>query len=65
MNFLRSLFATILVAIFGAIVLRGAPGTPIASAGAFSAIFFIATASLAAAFVAMFLLEAKPLRTLA
>ena len=63
MNFLRSLFATILVTVFGAIVLRGAPGAAIASAGAFRTIFFIAAASLVAAFITMFILEERPLRT--
>jgi EmrB/QacA subfamily drug resistance transporter len=63
MNFLRSLLATILVTVFGAIVLRGPPGAAIASSGAFRTIFFIAAASLIAAFVAMLILEERPLRT--
>ena len=63
MNFLRSLLATIFVTVFGAIVLRGAPGTAIASTGEFSTIFFISAASLIAAFVTMFILEERPLRT--
>jgi EmrB/QacA subfamily drug resistance transporter len=63
MNFLRSLFATILVTIFGAIVLRGTPGTAVASASGFRTIFFLAAASLIGAFMTMYLLEEKPLRT--
>jgi EmrB/QacA subfamily drug resistance transporter len=62
MNFLRSLFATMLVTIFGAIVLRGGPGAAVAPASAFRIIFFMGAASLAATFVMMFLLEERPLR---
>jgi EmrB/QacA subfamily drug resistance transporter len=69
MNFTRSLYATVLVAVFGALVtdISAAGGVvaatgPLAAAG-FQMIFLAAAASLAAAFVAMWLLEEKPLRT--
>jgi MFS family permease len=73
MNFVRNLFATILVAVFGAIVLSGGatvvPGSgdssPITSeaALAFSRVFLAATASLALAFVGLVLMAEKPLQT--
>ncbi len=63
LNFLRSLYATILVAIFGAITLRGGAGTTVASAGAFQIVFAIAALTLAGAFIAMWLIEEKPLQT--
>jgi EmrB/QacA subfamily drug resistance transporter len=73
MNFVRNLFATILVAVFGAIVLSGGatvvPGSggpaPITSeaALAFSHVFLAATASLALAFVGLVLMAEKPLQT--
>ena len=73
MNFVRNLFATILVAVFGAIVLSGGatvvPGSggtaPAASeaALAFSRVFLAATASLALAFVGLLLMAEKPLQT--
>ena len=59
--FLRSLYSTILVAIFGAIVLRGAPGA--ALIGSFQLIFIIAAVTLTSAFVAMYMIEEKPLNT--
>jgi len=63
MNFLRSLTATILVAGFGAITLKGS-GTVVAdSAWRFQIAFGIAAASMALALVAMWLLEEKPLNT--
>jgi EmrB/QacA subfamily drug resistance transporter len=61
MSFLRSLFATVLVAIFGAIVLRGPLGAAQPSAEGFQIIFIVAAASLAVSFVAMALIEEKPL----
>jgi hypothetical protein len=61
MNFLRSLFATILIAIFGAIVLRGPLGAAQATAEGFQIIFAIAAASLVISFIAMVMLEEKPL----
>jgi EmrB/QacA subfamily drug resistance transporter len=72
MNFTRTLIATIMIAIFGAVVLAHAPigverGTlsqdflGSASVATFSAIFFAIAAVLAASFLAIFLLEEKPL----
>jgi MFS family permease len=72
MNFVRTLIATILIAIFGAVVLAHAPigaepGTlsadflGSASVATFSAIFFTIAAVLAASFLAIFLLEEKAL----
>jgi MFS family permease len=61
MNFLRSLFATVLVAIFGAITLKS-----VATAGsvvAFQIVFIVAAASLTVAAIAMLLLEERPLNT--
>lgn len=66
MNFTRSLYATVLVAVFGALVSDlAATGGAGAAGGAtgFQMIFIAAAASLVAAFVAMLLLEEKPLRT--
>ncbi len=76
MSFCRTLMGTILVAIFGAIVLAGAPaGSASAAAGAqslagiagtsaaaFAVVFFAAAGMLTVAFVAMLLLEEKPLQ---
>ena len=68
MNFTRNLYGTILIAVFGAIVLAG----PEVSGGAvlaedpahgFAVVFVIAAASLAAALVSLALLEQKPLRS--
>lgn len=72
MNFLRTLVATIMIAIFGAIVLANAPvgaraetlsqsflGS--ASVTTFSTVFLAIAATLAASFLALFLLEEKPL----
>jgi MFS family permease len=72
MNFTRTLIATILVAIFGAIVLAHAPvgargGTlshdflGAASVATFSVVFFAIAAMLVVSFLAVFLLEEKPL----
>jgi EmrB/QacA subfamily drug resistance transporter len=73
MNFVRNLFATILVAVFGAIVLSGgavvAPGSSgqafaaNAAAVAFSRVFLAATVSLVVAFVGLLLMAEKPLQT--
>jgi MFS family permease len=67
MNFSRTLYATILVAVFGAFVTdlsagSGAASAPLAVTG-FQMIFLAAAASLSIAFVATLLLEEKPLRT--
>jgi EmrB/QacA subfamily drug resistance transporter len=71
MNFSRNLFATMLIAVFGAIVLAGAPaGQSLGSAFgaadpavAFSRLFFVAAASMALALIAIVVMEEKPLRT--
>jgi hypothetical protein len=75
MNFSRNLFATILVAVFGAIVLAGMPLVePVGSLGAirtlagtppqtFAHVFFTAAGTLTIALVSMVLLEEKPLQT--
>ena len=72
MNFVRTLIATILIAIFGAIVLAHAPlgaerGTlsqdflGSASVTTFSAVFLAIAGTLAISFLSVFLLEEKPL----
>jgi EmrB/QacA subfamily drug resistance transporter len=65
MNFSRNLYATMLIAVFGAIVLAGSPsGQPLGgSAVAYGRAFWVAAASFSAAFIALFLMEQKPLRT--
>jgi sugar phosphate permease len=74
MQFSRGLFGTILVALFGALVLIGTtalgPDTPgnistnnIYNAEGFARVFFMAAASLAAALICLALLEEKPLQT--
>jgi hypothetical protein len=77
MNFSRNLFATMLIALLGSIVLAstaaiepGGPGrfggalSPAAeaAAAAFGRVFFIVAACLAIAFMALVLVEEKPLR---
>jgi EmrB/QacA subfamily drug resistance transporter len=70
MNFVRNLFATLLVAVFGAIVLSGGaavvPSAPAAGAGeaavAFSRVFLAALASLIVAFGGLLLMAEKPLQ---
>jgi len=72
MNFTRTLIATILIAVFGAIVLAHAPvgarGGALskdflgsASVATFPMVFYAIAATLAASFLALFLLEEKPL----
>lgn len=70
MNFTRNLYATILIAAFGAIVSAGGTssaltGTPPAAgtAIAFGYVFLVAAASLSVALIAVLLMEEKPLRT--
>jgi EmrB/QacA subfamily drug resistance transporter len=67
MNFSRTLYATILIAVFGAIVLADVSAGPAAlTAGAvegFRRVFFAAAASFAVALVGLVLLEEKPLKT--
>jgi MFS family permease len=70
MNFTRVLGGTILVAVFGAVVLTGVQATAAGvghgltgtSVKAFSQIFFAAAGTLTIAFLAMLLLEEKPLQ---
>ena len=67
MNFTRTLYGTILVAVCGALVSDVAGGAvaatgPLAASG-FQMVFLAAAASLGVAFIAMLLLEEKPLRT--
>ena len=73
MNFARTLIGTILIAIFGAIVLAHAPETAsgetlgrhlsgIASAATFAKVFLAIAGTLVAAFLALILLEEKPLQ---
>jgi MFS family permease len=71
MNFSRNLYATMLIAVFGAIVLAGtAAGQSVEStlqagisATAFGRVFFVAAASMTIAFIAIALMEEKPLQT--
>jgi len=75
MNFSRNLFATVLVAVFGAIVLAGAPVVDGAAVSAglrtlagvspqtFANVFFTAAGTMTIALVSMVLLEEKPLQT--
>jgi hypothetical protein len=72
MNFSRNLYATMLIAIFGAMVLAGAPGGEslrgALTAGAvgahgFARVFFVAAASFFVALIAIVLMEEKPLQT--
>ena len=73
MNFCRNLYATMLIAVFGAIVLAGGPaGQPLSAAIAdgaahpadsFRRVFLTAAASMTVALIAIILLEEKPLRT--
>lgn len=73
MNFSRNLYATMLIAVFGAIVLAGTPpgqalgGALQAGAGqgaeAFGRVFFAAAASMSVALIALLAMEEKPLQT--
>jgi MFS family permease len=70
MGFCRTLVATILVAVFGAIVLSGAPagglGGQLSAAGStwpFSVVFLVAAGTLTLALIAMLLVEEKPLQS--
>jgi EmrB/QacA subfamily drug resistance transporter len=73
MNFSRNLFATMLIAVFGAIVLAGAPaGQSLGSAfgaanpaEAFGRLFVVAAASMSITFIAIAVMEQKPLQTAA
>jgi MFS family permease len=66
MNFSRTLYTTMLIAVFGAIVLAGTPAGATAALGAaaaagFQRVFFAAAASLSVAFLGLLFLEEKPL----
>jgi EmrB/QacA subfamily drug resistance transporter len=72
MNFSRNLYATILIALFGALTATGSlgsegvvqPAAPSpAMVAAFSHIFMVATASMVVAFIGLLVLEEKPLQT--
>jgi EmrB/QacA subfamily drug resistance transporter len=65
MNFTRNLYATMLIAVFGAIVLAGSSPEQLlgGSADAYGRAFWVAAASLSAAFIALLLMEQKPLQT--
>ena len=71
MNFTRNLLATMLIAVFSAMVLAGAPeGGPLRSALAagaalqgFDRVFFAAAASFSIALIAIAMMEEKPLQT--
>jgi MFS family permease len=73
MNFSRNLYATMLIAVFGAIVLAGAPGGRLlgdaATAGAgnpaeaFRHVFIAAAVSMTIALAAIIVMEEKPLQT--
>ncbi|WP_375461307.1 MDR family MFS transporter [uncultured Enterovirga sp.] len=69
MNFMRQLMAALIVAVFGAIALGGSglvlEGTAVRSAAGlsgFAAVFWVAAAGFGAAFVALALMEERPLR---
>jgi EmrB/QacA subfamily drug resistance transporter len=68
MQFSRNLFATMLVAVFGAIILSGVSQTSGATTAPYSVegfvhVFLAVAASFAVSLVAMFLLDEKPLET--
>jgi MFS family permease len=68
MQFSRNLYCTMMVAVFGAIVLTGTADGGAAAATGYSAegfvrIFYAAAASFALALIAVVLVEAKPLQT--
>jgi hypothetical protein len=68
MNFSRTLYTTMLIAVFGAIALTGVPAGASTALGAaaaegFRRVFFAAAASLAIAFLGVLLLEEKPLES--
>jgi hypothetical protein len=67
MQFSRNLYATMIVAVFGALVLVGIAGGSAAasqySVDGFTRVFVAAAASFAAALIALALLEEKPLQS--
>lgn len=67
MQFSRNLYATMIVAVFGALVLVGIAGEPAAasqySVDGFTRVFYAVAGSFAIALIALALLEEKPLQT--
>ncbi len=73
MTFTRNLYATMLIAVFGAIVLAGSTAGALigaddssataSAAAAFSRVFWVAAGSLTVALTALLLMEERPLRT--
>jgi EmrB/QacA subfamily drug resistance transporter len=68
MNFSRTLYSTMLIAVFGAIVLTGVPAGTTAALGAeaaegFRRVFFAAAASLTISLIGLVLLEERPLKS--
>jgi MFS family permease len=63
MTFLRNLFATILVTVFGAIVLKGDTVAAESATFGYQIIFLMSAASLLVALIAMWVMEEKPLQT--
>ena len=70
MNFTRNLFATMVVAVFGAIALGGIPADGAAAAGAvfgssaaFTRVFLVAAACMTVSLVAILMLKEKPLHS--
>lgn len=68
MNFTRNLFATFLVAMFGAMVLVGGSpaaghGNAVYTAAGFSLVFYAAATSLSIALISLLILKEKPLHT--
>jgi hypothetical protein len=73
MNFSRNLYATMMIAVFGAIVLAGTPageslrGAFQAGTGqvalSFGRVFIVAASSMCVALIAMLLMTEKPLQT--
>jgi sugar phosphate permease len=68
MNVSRNLYATMLIAVFGAIVLAGAPAGQAPdgageAAAAFGRVFLAAAASMSVALIALIAMEEKPLQT--
>ena len=65
MNFCRNLSATVVVAVFGAIVLGGAPGAAdaLGSSAGFTRVFLVAAACMSLSFLCTLVLKEKPLHT--
>jgi hypothetical protein len=73
MNFSRNLYATMLIAVFGAMVLAGTGADQTLAnvlhddtgggAAAFARVFFTAAASMSVALIAIIVMQEKPLQT--